>query len=192
MLLFTLHKGSSLQSSLIVTWVLCTGFCAGKLALGWAGILCAVLVAEVCSSGSWSWGSSSLCTLLVVPCLQSCLPVCCSECRHVWQPTGKAPEAVHLPVQQRSMFPLVSYRPRGGAELPVGLCSLLISKGHGFFCWSLDCTGVIATAQFEFMLQISEEFTSDMEKSRLKINIRNNEFKYFNFPSVRLFWKQPN
>lgn len=76
--------------------------------------------------------------------------------------------------------------------MAVDLCSLVITKGHGCSCWSLDCSAVIATAQFEFMLQISEEFTSDMEKSRLKINIRNNEFKDFNFPSVRLFWKQLN
>lgn len=133
MLLFTLHEGSSLQSSLIVTKVLCTGFCAGKLALGWAGILCAVLVAKVCSSGSCSWGSSTLCTLLVVPYLQTCLPVCCSEGRQVWQPTGKAPGAVHLPVQQRSLFPPVPYRPRGGAgwqwtsaawSLPRGMVAL--------------------------------------------------------------------
>lgn len=72
-----------------------------------------------------------------------------------------------------------------GEELG-GLCSLVITKGHGCFCWSLDYSGVIATAQFfELMLQISEEFTLNMEKSGLKINIRNNEFKdFFGFPSV--------
>lgn len=73
----------------------------------------------------------------------------------------------------------------GLGEEKGSLCSLVITKGHGCFCWSLDCSGIIATAQFELMLHISGEFTSNMEKSGLKINIRNNEFKdFFNFPSV--------
>lgn len=71
-----------------------------------------------------------------------------------------------------------------GEELG-GLCSLVITKGHGCFYWSLDCSGVIATAQFDLMLQIPKELTSNIGKSGLKIHIRNNEFKdFFNFPSV--------
>lgn len=74
---------------------------------------------------------------------------------------------------------------REGAGWPVGLCSLVITKEHGCLFWSLDCSGVIAEAQFELMLQITEEFTSNMEKHGLKIHIRNNEFKdFFNFPSL--------
>lgn len=120
-------------------------------------------------------------------CLQTCLPVSPAAAllhseQQVWQPTGKAPGAVHLQFSRDPCFLLCLTGP--GEELG-GLCSLVMTKGHGCFCWSLDCSGAIATAQFESMLEIPKEFTSNIEKSGLKINIRNNEFKeFFNFPSV--------
>lgn len=53
----------------------------------------------------------------------------------------------------------VSYWLRGGGGWPVGLhhyCCTTITRVHGCLCWSSGCSGEIARAQFELMLQVFE------------------------------------
>lgn len=41
------------------------------------------------------------------------------------------------------------------------MASGLVQHGHyrgAWFCWSLDCSGVMLKAQFELVLQVTEEF----------------------------------
>lgn len=83
--------------------------------------------------------------------------------------------AIHLPVLQRS-GPGRSWVASGPVQ-----------PGHYQGAWLpfLELGLLRSNSQFELMLQITEEFTSNMEKRGLKIHIRNNEFKdFFNFPSL--------